>query len=145
MIHYQDIKYSLTHQAATMTFTIEPSSPLKGMQLYEKIDLTKGPKITIKWKETVDGPEHHIPNVPKNMIIKFSPHASRMWAAVFDRKDPKNHELNLGVRTDIDVNALKYLLNQMLRACQTQGLYYLQLYPTQYVHSPCPRATRPVD
>ncbi|EKG17081.1 hypothetical protein MPH_05653 [Macrophomina phaseolina MS6] len=112
-----------------MSFAFEASSPLKDMQLCDKTDLLESHKIIIKWKETESGPEQKIHGVPKDMIIKFSPSASRMWARVSNPKDRKNYEFYLGVRTDIEVNAVKYVLDQMLTACETRELYFLQLYP----------------
>lgn len=114
-----------------------PSDPLAGMQLSEKKLLVETTaKLTLTWTDPTTSTVHAIPNIPKPMLLKFSPAAATAYATATHNNNNNTkpspgggdddaaagpHTYTLRPTPHLDPNAIHHLIAQMTLACTTPG------------------------
>ncbi|KAL1638984.1 hypothetical protein SLS58_008442 [Diplodia intermedia] len=91
------------------------SSPVAGMPYNQKLALVNtNAKITIKWIDEKTSEPMMFSNVPKAMLLAFSPSAKQYFAT-----SPKHGNMyNLGTVSGLSLGAVQYIVNALMATCR---------------------------
>lgn len=99
-------------------------SPLIGMPAQERKALVDNTdKLTIVWTDADTSQTFFISDVPKRMLLVFSPAAARFFRSARDNNNKpqqKNKQpiYDLGTVTQLTSNAIKYVVSALVSACR---------------------------